>query len=55
MIDPPCLELLHKVNGVEEAMQCLQQRIVLDDGDARPSIAPSTTSHVRKQEKFHGE
>lgn len=53
MIDPPCLELLHKVNSVEEAMQCLQQRIVLDDGDARPSIAPSTTPHAERQEKFH--
>jgi len=52
MIDPACLDLLHKVDSVEAAMACLQQRVVLDDGEARPSIAPSATSRVRKQE-FH--
>jgi uncharacterized protein (TIGR00730 family) len=55
MIDPPCLELLHTVNSVEEAMLCLKQRVRLDDGRSAPSIAPSTTPHMRKQENAHGE
>jgi uncharacterized protein (TIGR00730 family) len=55
MIEPACLELLHRVDSIEEAMRCLQQRVVLDDGNARPSIAASTTPHAGKQELFHGE
>jgi uncharacterized protein (TIGR00730 family) len=55
MIDPSCLELLHTVNSVEEAMLCLKRRVKLDDGKATPSIAPSITPHVRRQENPHGE
>ena len=50
MIDPPCLELLHRVNSVEEAMLCLKQRIRLEDGKATPSLAPSTTPRVRQHD-----
>jgi hypothetical protein len=35
-------------------MLCLKQHVSLDDGRATPSIAPSTTPHVGKQENAHG-
>lgn len=49
MIDLSSLELLHTVDSVAEAMQCLRRRIRLGEADTMPSLAPSTTPHVMKQ------
>jgi uncharacterized protein (TIGR00730 family) len=49
MIEPACLELMHTVDNVADAMRCLKHRVGLQDGNDRPSIAPSTTPHVRQE------
>lgn len=44
MVEPSALDLLHRVDGVQQAMQCLRKHMQIEGNGNTPSIAHSITS-----------